>query len=1175
MTGLKRCILIVGLALLLPGTAGSAQGIGDGWQAQTSAVDGGRRRRFGVHDRAVNVLEGETDLVVAKSDDPDPVVAGEVLTYTLVITNSGPSGATGVVVTDTLPSGVSFDSAVASQGTYNSVTGEWMVGELADGSDATLTLVLTVDPSTRGTLSNTAEVSAIESDPTPGNNTTTVGTMVNAEADLVVAKSDDPDPVVAGEVLTYTLVITNSGPSDATGVVVTDTLPSGASFDSAVASQGTYDSITGEWIVGELADGSDATLTLVLTVDPSTRGMLFNAAEVSAIESDPVPLNNTTTVGTVVNAEADLVVAKSDGPDPVVAGEALTYSLTLTNSGPSDATGITIVDDFPDKVALFSATPSQGTCSGVDALTCNIGAVASGASATVSLVVTVTSPLPNGTIITNVAATNGNETDPHSGNNSAQTQTAVQSSPVLTITKTDDPDPVDAGGTLLYTLVVTNSGNENATSVSVSEHYDPNVSFVYANPGPDPGSGNQVWTLPTVAVGSPETIDIVVRVTSPLPVGAILTNRATLDSDQTAPVTVTTVTSVTSAADLTLTKVDLPDPVQAGGDLVYFVTYQNFGTAPAEDVVITETYDSRTTFVSAEPVPREGTNNVWDIGGVPVGESGSILVTVRVDTPLTNGSVLNNRVTMDGAHTAPQSITETTRVASAPDLTLSVSGHLDPVEAGDPLTYTLRYANAGNADATQVVVTATLDSRVSLANAMPPPDGGSDQVWYWNVDTISGGAGYGETVIRVDVPFSLPNGTILEFTAQLKDAEGDFLECATQTTVRTLPDLTIAKMGQGHVPSLFSPNKQMAYIVTYGNAGYGDAQDVIITATLPTGTTYGGYEWQPSGDGVYTYAIGPLPARSTGHTITFTVMHPDTPGVSALEFSTPFAIAARAGTGEDLNPDDNMISIDIGVPDLTIEGLSIEPDPASVQPGVLITFTVTVTLMNQGTGMAWNPDDASGFFVDVFTASIPSYPFDRDGEFSAKVGAIAPGFKSPPSVITVPLTTPINRDVVFYIKVDNHERYPYGLVPEHDEMNNVIAWPPRVFLPCVLKRYRTWDTYYEDNDHWRKAYGPLASGQTYLAYPDDAEDYYYFTLPATATVSVTVTDFAPTSSNGTVALYGPAVGDNRGDYIVHYGDDGRRSMHLEKSLAPGKYYIRVYTAQEHSTQQLYRLTMAY
>jgi uncharacterized repeat protein (TIGR01451 family) len=376
------------------------------------------------------------------------------------------------------------------------------------------------------------------------------------------------------------------------------------------------------------------------------------------------------------------------------------------------------------------------------------------------------------------------------------------------------------------------------------------------------------------------------------------------------------------------------------------------------------------------------------------------------------------------------------------------------------------------------------------------------------------------------------------------------------------------------VPSLFSPNKQMAYVVTYGNAGYGDAQDVIITTTLPTGTTYAGYEWQRSGDGIYTYAIGPLPARSTGHAITFTVVHTDTPGVSALEFSTPFTIAARAGTGEDLNPDDNTVSIDIGVPDLTIEGLSIEPDPASVQPGVLITFNVTVTLMNQGTGMAWNPDDAGGFFVDVFTASIPSYPFERDGGFSAKVGAIAPGFKSPPSVITVPLTTPIDRDVVFYIKADNHERYPYGLVPEHDEMNNVMAWPPRVFLPCVLRRY--WAGYYENNDHWLGAYGPLASGQTYLAYPDDAEDYYYFALPATATVSVSVEDFEPTSTNGDLLLYGPATGGLRGALIAQYGKRGSPSMSLGPLLLePGKYYVRVYTDREHSTERLYRLTVVY
>jgi len=141
-------------------------------------------------------------------------------------------------------------------------------------------------------------------------------------------------------------------------------------------------------------------------------------------------------------------------------------------------------------------------------------------------------------------------------------------------------------------------------------------------------------------------------------------------------------------------------------------------------------------------------------------------------------------------------------------------------------------------------------------------------------------------------------------------------------------------------------------------------------------------------------------------------------------------------------------------------------------------------------------------------------------------------------------------------------------------MNNVIAWPPRVLLPLVLRNY-PWDAYYEENDHWLRAYGPLAFGQTYLAYPDDTEDYYYFTLSARTLVNVTVTNFAPTSSNGTVMLYGPAVGAERGTLIDYYGPGGYSSMYLEASLGPGRYYIRVRTAKEHSTQQLYHLTVEY
>jgi hypothetical protein len=118
---------------------------------------------------------------------------------------------------------------------------------------------------------------------------------------------------------------------------------------------------------------------------------------------------------------------------------------------------------------------------------------------------------------------------------------------------------------------------------------------------------------------------------------------------------------------------------------------------------------------------------------------------------------------------------------------------------------------------------------------------------------------------------------------------------------------------------------------------------------------------------------------------------------------------------------------------------------------------------------------------------------------------------------------------------------------------------------------------YEENDHWRDAYGPLASGQTYEAYPDDTEDYYYFELPAQAQVSVSVTDYAPLSGNdNTIALYGPPVGDKLGELIGYYKTPGHSSMALGPHLlGPGTYYVRVYTNRGHSATKLYRLTVTY
>jgi len=162
----------------------------------------------------------------------------------------------------------------------------------------------------------------------------------------------------------------------------------------------------------------------------------------------------------------------------------------------------------------------------------------------------------------------------------------------------------------------------------------------------------------------------------------------------------------------------------------------------------------------------------------------------------------------------------------------------------------------------------------------------------------------------------------------------------------------------------------------------------------------------------------------------------------------------------------------------------------------------------------------------------------------------------------------------YYYRVQGNNEYWSG---EWSNVESVSVGPCYVYLPVVLGNYRIWDAYYEENDHWLDAYGPLVSGRAYLAYPDDVEDYYYFVLSTQATVNVSVTNYVPTSSNdSTVALYGPVAGDERGPRIDYYRPPGHSSMSLgPHSLGPGKYYVRVYTTQSYSTAQPYGLTVTY
>ncbi len=378
------------------------------------------------------VNSAQADLSVVKSASPNPVVAGNQLTYTFTTTNNGPSADTGVVLSDTLPAGVQYVSSSTSQGTVTNNNGTLSVqlGNLAAGAVATTNVVVTVNPGAAGSITNTVTVTGNVFDPNLSNNTSTVTTQVGQSVDLALVKTASPNPVKAGQQLTYTLTATNDGPSNATGVTIVDTLPANTSYSSA--SDQSSATITGQTLtlnVGNLAVGASSTVTVVVVVASTATGTITNTATVSGNQPDPNLANNTASVTTQIDvpiierATTDLKIVKTANPNPVTVGNALAYTLVVSNNSLTTATGVTVVDTLPTGFSYSWAVGQNSATIVGNTLTLNLSDLAPQASETITIGGVVTAAAAS--TITNTATVSSDEPDANPADNTSSVVTTV------------------------------------------------------------------------------------------------------------------------------------------------------------------------------------------------------------------------------------------------------------------------------------------------------------------------------------------------------------------------------------------------------------------------------------------------------------------------------------------------------------------------------------------------------------------------------------------------------------------------------------------------------------------------------------------------------------------------------------------------------------------------------
>lgn len=367
-------------------------------------------------DEVTDTVDTSADLAIVKSHTAE-VAFGDTFAFTLAVTNNGPSDAQNVSVTDTLPAGLTYVSGTGTGWTCNAVGQAVtcdLTGPLAAEAATTITLNVTAGAAAVPSVTNTATVTTTTPDPDPDNDTDDDTVDVAALVDLAITKTHTGDAVIGSE-LTFTLAVTNNGPTvDPGPVTVTDTLPTGLTYVTAVGS-GWSCSAEGQDVTCTRATGlgiaEESTISLITQIATTASGTLTNTATVTSAAEDTDPGNNTDSDELTLTSEVKLNTRKTGAAN--ASGTQINWTISVTNAGPSPTTGATTVTDtLPAGVTFVSGTGVGWTCTGGgQVVTCtNQGVLTVGTTSTVTVLTNVAAR-PGQNIVNAVVTTTANQVE--------------------------------------------------------------------------------------------------------------------------------------------------------------------------------------------------------------------------------------------------------------------------------------------------------------------------------------------------------------------------------------------------------------------------------------------------------------------------------------------------------------------------------------------------------------------------------------------------------------------------------------------------------------------------------------------------------------------------------------------------------------------------------------------